>query len=1353
MGILNLSTKKNWNWTKGLRFSLFVSGFLLAHQIIEAKTLHQDFAGFQASANRSSSSSETLDRMTKMEALRGGAQDSLVRLLKSKPGNLELEIRLAELIVQRGKDQEQFALELEINGETQRARELKNSSLKLLRQGLSSHSKLLARAKDHPMAPKIYLGMARTEYSLGQKGPSLNYAELGISRINNKNRSSLGDTELQLLLLRGDAAFDLAKATLALRSYTDASALAAKGSMELAYIHYKLAWTKYNLKDSESALGHLDELFKIASDKYALRQEAVQDFALFLADLPNDHVKDRGGFSGILSYLEKNSDRKSAEKAMTRLSGVYAKNGRRNDAISLNEFLISENPSAPENFERALMIVEWSHHLADKSKLTDRYYWVMDYFGPQSSWYLGQAKTPQIQREAFDRIESSVRKYATGLHETAQKENREELKKKSFEIVAKLYDAHIQSFNRDNDLPRAESGRVHYYRAEIHRGQKEWAQSGFRYDNYIRVVDLFTKEQVSKVDQKLYNEAIWSAVEVWAKAVESDKKYASQLLGAADRFLKLKPSDPRAPQVLLDASFIEAKAGNKPIALKRLNQLVVQYPRTRQAMDGVDTILDILNKENDWVNLAVQTRQYMNSIDTWALANEKTKVKDRLNKILSQTEAKACDALKEQADKKLEAALCFESFARGFEKDPQAPNALFIASGIYDDLKDPNAAVSALETLVKKYPNSSQATLGFSRLASVYEKSFSFSKAIEVYEILLNKSGAQKDREKILTRLLNLYESTGGVAKMELWLSKKDTPNSIKSDFAQRKRQNNLVELRQEEIRSGWANGDLVSSKARALVKEIETLEAKGRANVLEALELRRVRGMRLFAKGDIEKADKEWMAGLKAYWGTKDKNPSIKEAAARLRLEQGSIWESQFRRTDIMKNPGKKAELFKKVENWYAEVIEMGSPAVALDALWKTAELNIAFADSVRNSPIPAELLAPGMEGQKQTYTRLIQEKTEPLRKKSISIIEKIATKAREWKVITPSVLASLKVTAQVQAGVVLPGVMVSVDESTILNFPWAKLPRWMDLSSEQLSWKEWGASDSDLKKALNQELGRSASRRAAFVLLARNLNTNSSVQLSKWVPVFNDKAGIQIRIQTLLNLGDLNQAALFLEQYESFFGSDAFSEHFAGHLEWSRGNYSLAYLRWVRPSVSDSLKDFRSVYWAEGWAFMLDEMIEGWPSASRRKEVFARLAPLVKGGTQEMLLAKLCVESAAICNGKFSSENLPETLGQNPEGPQNWQFSDGSSGWEIRRLALAEYVKRNTPIAKDSKDFSQLRKALTNYYSLFDFSDNSGLAKREYGSLRKSVDLRQDVIDLENKQKIVTAKSQDSQPQGVQQ
>jgi tetratricopeptide (TPR) repeat protein len=820
-----------------------------------------DLNHFSALYNRSRSLEESVQRLEKMEDLRRTAQESLERLMKERGSNVELELRYGELIVQRGRDLEQFSLEVGAAGDTKRSNTLRDRAHELLRKGLQLHRTLLARIKNHhPMAPKVYLGMARTEYGLGLKSAAMNDADNGIHILQSPDGSG---TLLQLYLTKADAAFDLAKAPIALEAYTKAQKLVTRNSLEESYIEYKLAWVYYNLKDAETALAHLDRLFSTSGDRFALQQEAVQDFALFAADLGKGGLDKRGGFKGIYSYLQSKSDNKAAARALEKMASTLAKNGRRPEGVQALEFLIGEDPLGASSVDYALTIVEWSQSLADKKALTDRYFWLIDQFGPKSSWYAAQSSRAEIQRTSQDKIEESVRKYALELHKESMNEQVEELRRKREDVVAKLYDAHIANFSRPDDIPRAQSARIHFYRAEIHRRREEWKEAGQRYDSYLRLVELVPKDQIDKIDAKLHDEAVWGAVQVWAKAIDKDKTLVPSMLGAADRFLKEKEKDPRAPQVLLDAAKVELKSSNPSVALARLDRLVEKYPKTPQTVEGVEAELDILNKENDWVNLAITARKRMDSLSSWAPASDKAKLHAELYKILSQTEAKACEALASQKDRQLEAALCFESFAKGFEKDEQAPKALLRAADLYDGLKDPTAAVSSLELLVKRYPKSDYAAQGFSRLANVYEKAFEFEKAVGIYETLLEKNPKLPEREKVVERMLTLLSGLGFESKFQHWLNSKDTSEKLRRELLAHRAEQDLAKFRMRESAAGYTGRGPASVEGRDFFAELEQGHKAGRLTLEQELEYRRIRGNMYFADKKLDKADQEWLAGL----------------------------------------------------------------------------------------------------------------------------------------------------------------------------------------------------------------------------------------------------------------------------------------------------------------------------------------------------------------------------------------------------------------------------------------------------------------------------------------------------------
>jgi len=1300
-----------------------------------------DFSAFSGLYTREKSLQDTLLRLQKMEELRGSAQSSLERLLLQKK-TIDLELRYGELIVQRGRDLDQFGLEVLVAGDSKHAAELKAQSRKLLNQGLALHRSLLNKMKNHPMTAKVYLGIARTEYGLGRKTASLDAASSGLQWMKNPNAQQSTEVELHLHMVRGDSSFDLARASIAFDSYQSALKLVQKSTIEEAYLRYKLAWVYYNQKDPDSAIAQLDELFKSTRDRYALRNEAVQDYALFVADLSQDLYKKMGSEKGVYEYLSRRSDESMANQALERLAMTFAHHGRRHEAIAAHEFLIKELGFHENNYKRALAVVEWTESLADKNSLTQRYYWLIENFGPRSTWFASQASRSQVQRLSVHEIENTVRKYAVKLHQEASKESSADFRDKREAVVARLYDTHIENFNGPNDTPRSESGRVHFYRAEIHRHKKEWALAGERYDSYLRILDVVPKEQYEKIDFKLLDEALWGSVAVWSLAIEKDKKFVNQMIAAADRFLAQLSTDMRAPQVLLDAALVEQKSGQAAVALNRLTRLARDYPKTPQSNSAVETILDILNKEGDWINLAQNARSYIDSIDVWVVPGEKQKLHNRLNIILSQTEAKSCDALKQEKGRQLEAALCFERFARGFSTDEQAPKALLIASDIYDALKDPVSAVGALERLVKNYPKSEHAAGGFTRLATVYEKAFEFEKAASIYETLLTSNQELNERQKLLSRMLELFYSTNERQKLDLWLAKKDTPLELRREFQSRDRVQALLTLRLEELALGYSKSGLVSQKAQKIFEDF-----KNRNQVLSAeelLEMHRIQGNIFRAQGKLDVADKEWMQGLKAFWRISSKTPQIWELGARLRLEQASYWEHQFNRVDVMVSPTRKAELFQKLETWYAEIVEMRAPSAALSALWKAAELNHRFAEEIRKAPIPNELMGEENESQRKTYKKLIVERTEPLRKKSLAMVKIIARRAKEWKLVTPDVLQALKIVSQESQLESNSAQIASISDSSPLRFPWSDIPRWAALTHEQLLWDEWKLSDAVLKKNLsNQKLRRSQVLRSAFVMLMRE-GSFKDAEVKKWAKSFQDKAGIQLRIQAYLNDRDEQRAQVFLSQYESFFGEDTFSEFSWGELEWQRGNYSLAYLKWVRPQHIDAEKDFRIVYWTEGWDYMFDELIDGVASESRKKKVFSRLSKLASESWHKVYLSKLCIDQTAICSKEYSLLSSAENLNLSVEQPLEWKFDDEKSVWPVRKNAAIALMDKHLEAVDSVEGLEPMRKALTAVFDLQYKSKNRSEVLSQYNLLKSKIDKKQDELDQKNKARVLVDGSQ---------
>lgn len=1257
------------------------------------------YTKFEVVFKKGSETEDAYTRFKKMEGIRSQAQESLERLMRQH-ASPELSVRYAELFLQRGRDQESFGLELEMNGNVPEGQKLSASSKSLLRTGLAMHEKNIKNLKNDLLKSEVYLGMSRTERSLGNFSLAMNYAEKGLDS-KSKISTSL---KLKLLIALGDAAFDMAKATPALKAYREALPIAADGELEKAYLQYKIAWALYNLKDSVAAVSSLKQLIDSNRDRFALKQEAIRDYGLMASDLSKAEIEAQGGIQGIYSYLSKASDSDLPEKALERMAKTLASNGRRQEASEAMLFLIEAKPKDRSNVDRALLIVDWEKDLVEKWKLRDRYLWILNTFGPGSKWF--QESEHDVQMVAKTKIEASVRSFATGLHKEAEADTQQSSRDEKLMIVAKLYDAHLKAFS--------EEPRIYYYRAEIHRHFEEWALAGQKYERYLSLIKLVGDDELTAFDKKTKKEVLEANVEVWQKAAKADARDNEKFLAAVDLFVQENPKDARSPRILFSAAKSSFENKNSAAALIRLERIINEYPKTQSSVDAVDAALDVFNKEGDWVNLAVRARSWLNSASTWAPANLLAREKLLLEGILAKTEAKACEQLSKTEDHYLEAALCYESFANGFAGDPLASKALYEASLLYQKTKRSTAELDVLEDLIKRYPKSPEADGAFGTLATAYEKNFSFDRASEIYEILLTRPNL-KNRESFLQRLLTLLQGTGQQEKLQKWLKDPMVKPQMRRQIMSVEYREAFSHLREEELSKGYEKGDFASATARDLFKQLTVAQKNGDLEFYQILEIQRFKGNLLREKGRLAEADKEWMEGLRSFWAQKKHSDLEWESAARLRLDQASFWLIPFEAADLKKNAQKKVELFTKLESWYAEVIAMKSPTVALEALWKSSQLYSSFSKELASL--------------KETKAQ-----AEELSKKSKLALEQLSSRARDWKIISPAILAAINLNRGTNT-------TKSSTSSLKAEFPWSKLPLWIEPNSEWKDWSEWKLSKSELTHVLSDSnSSRKSLRRAALATLVRD-GVYSDESSKNWISTMGDKSSIQIRIQALVNTKSYQLASLYLDQYQELFGKDAFSSYIAGSIMWSRGDYKSAYDYWVRKNSYS--EDFSTLYWKYGWEYVFANLGVS-ETQALPISAFEKLSAQAKETWQKDYLALLCLKGSLTCEKAYSSQSIADFLMQDLGELRQWQSKSGDSAFSVRLEAIDTLFEKNLPNEQSLEQLKPYKDLLSVVWNSSRYALSGEAVKAQHSRLKIMLDKKQNEIEAKLKNDLLlTSKS----------
>jgi TolA-binding protein len=1249
------------------------------------------YSKFEVIFKKGSETEDAYVRYKKMEAIRGNAQKSLERLMKKRK-SAELMVRYGEMMLQRGRDQETFALELEMDGKSKEAAKLKASSKKLLRSGLSMHAKTLKSLKNKNLKAEVYLGMAKTERQLGKHQRAINYANLGLKQ----GKNIPGPIQKGLHLVLADAAFDKAQGGRALEHYRKALKFVRGEGLEKSYLYYKIAWTQYNLKDPVESLKTLRRLIDKNQDRFALKQEAIRDYGLMASDLSPKELKESGGVAGIYSYLKKSSNTDLPEKAVERMAKSFASNGRRQDAIDTMMHVISEAPTDKYNVDRALSVIEWEKSLAKKERLKDRYMWLLAKFGPSSDWYRGQEH--DVQKVSFDKVESSIRLYSNKLHEQALKQKNKESRDENLMVVARLYDAHLKEFSNEPTL--------YYYRAEIHRYFSEWKDAGVKFDKYLSLLKPLEKVGLSAFNKKTKKEVLSSAVDVWERAFKRNDKYVVEYIDACDRFVSENPKHPKSAQVMYASSEAAYKVKNTGGALTRLNRIVSEYPKTKQSVDAVNTALDIYNKDNDWVNLATNARQWINKIGTWAPTKDAPKVKAELQKILSQTELKACDELSKSSDKYLEAALCFKSYANGFSTSPKAVQALMKSAQLYKKTGRVTAEMDTLEGLVKKYPKSDEAEEAFGKLATAYEKSFQFEKATEIYEVLVSRPKL-KDRNLFLERLLVLLQGVGKRDTLAKWLQDKSVKKSLKKEIMATDYRQMFNTLREEELANGYVKGNFASRKAQDIYKRLKAANAKNELDFAQFLEIQRYKGNLLREKGKLGEADKQWMKGLKAFWKKKGRTDADWEAAARLRLDQSTFWLVQFERVNLKANPQKKVELFTKLEGWYAEVIKMKSPTVALEALWKSASLYESFSKELAALP--------------ET-----QEQAKALAAKGKLAMEQLSTRARSWKIVSPAIIAAISASRG----------PASTTQALRSEFPWDKLPLWLEPSKTWDKMSEWSMSNKEVSEALAKASNdRGTLRNLALVDVVRR-GDYSNNQSKVWISTLGDKESIQLRIQALINEKEYHLANLYLDQYQELFKKDAFVSHMAGKIMWARGDYKSAQDYWVSKNRYNG--DFHTVYWKLGWDYTFANLgVKEQQSLS--DDAFDDLKDVAKMPWQKVYLSSLCVNNHIKCPESYMKKDVFTTLSQDLSKYYEYQTAQSANAHNTKVFAIEALFENRLNKAKELGELKPYKEVLSHLWDMQDHETSKKIAKVTYKKLKKMLNAKQVEIEKSLKNKLL--------------
>ena len=509
-----------------------------------------------------------------------------------------------------------------------------------------------------------------------------------------------------------------------------------------SYGLYKLAWTLYNMKASEEAISKLVEVVEKnppsvdQSRRYNLRQEAMRDLVLFVAD------KVKG--EDLYEFFKKIATSEELGQAMINTAKLYSSYSREKEIhVFLNEFLDKEKTHSYR--VKAFMILvdanvvlkkrdDVLHDLEEGSKLCDL----------DSTW-----KARQEQAWATEACQNDYRK--TSL-EIAKKWWEIWLKNKTHAEFSKLTEKALRLVLRGDD-PEKPDFKTRYALAELLFQQGQFDEASTQYEKVAQ----------TSTDATMVHDADYAALFSVQKSLEKEKTKAKQ-----DRLRKLSlyyiekhPKGQYALPVQLQVALSEYESNNDKGAEKYLTPLVAQNSNKEVRRKSQDLMLDIYNLRKDYPELKKMAATYLKDADTQDR-------KASLQKIYEEAHySEIQNALKDRP--KVEVSEMLIEFRKTHPESKLSKEALWQAISLaYSDGYSVKGADLSLD-FVSQYPDDKRNADALKEAAQAYLDTGRIADSLKVYQRMLKvATGDAKRKLQDITVDLQLLQKNGTEARKTL---------------------------------------------------------------------------------------------------------------------------------------------------------------------------------------------------------------------------------------------------------------------------------------------------------------------------------------------------------------------------------------------------------------------------------------------------------------------------------------------------------------------------------------------------------------------------------------------------------
>ncbi len=496
---------------------------------------------------------------------------------------------------------------------------------------------------------------------------------------------------------------------------------------------YKLAWSFFKLELHPQAIA----LFLKVVDQ---KTEALPDFAPEEGSLVWEALtytatsfRKLGGPSVVANYFHLNGTRRYEREIYLTLANHYMVEQDLALGVSTYQTFVkrhAHDPMAP--FISSYVMEAYNKYGQREAADIAREALVVDY-DIDSPWYQANDEAARLRSRPL--IKSELHRIAISAHAKAQKEKLQEKKDAGLKIASTWYQRYLRNFPKSD-----EALEIQFLLGETLMATQAYEEAGAVYE----------KAAFAGSTKKANRKAAYSAVIAYGKV--SSLAGQAAFLAISKRFAKHFPDDPEAPVVLFKVaeSLFDRSAYLEAAAI--FEDLLIDYPQHATATTSRKLVAHSYMKAGAYRQARVGYREVLAG-----LSKKEKKKRAEISGLLVAAIYKEAEAEK-KAGALLKAAELFEEISREVPQHVLAPEALFEAALLYENLKTPRAAIRAYRKIARDYAKSDLVERSYLHAGLLYEASGAYLQAAAVFIAAAEMTADLAQAEKLIWSAAGLYE-------------------------------------------------------------------------------------------------------------------------------------------------------------------------------------------------------------------------------------------------------------------------------------------------------------------------------------------------------------------------------------------------------------------------------------------------------------------------------------------------------------------------------------------------------------------------------------------------------------------